>query len=205
MEDTAWYGDSTCKECGIGFRAKRKSSWGPLRKFCSRNCERTCRGRPLTIKCVGCGNDFTVRRNDAHLERGTGSRQYCDRKCSQRSWEENGKPDKRKKPEGHKRHNSGSGYVYVHAPSHPQAQGKSYKYLLEHRLVMEKKIGRYLMVGENVHHINGIKTDNRPENLELWHARQPYGQRASDLQVELEALRKEIEVLRKGELTNVSK
>lgn len=45
---------------------------------------------------------------------------------------------------------------------------------------MEQVLGRPLRAGENVHHINGQRDDNRPENLELWSKSQPAGQRVVD-------------------------
>lgn len=65
-----------------------------------------------------------------------------------------------------------SGYVRVHvAPC---------LYKFEHVVVMEQHLGRHLVYGETVHHINGVKNDNRLLNLELWCKPQPSGIRASD-------------------------
>lgn len=55
------------------------------------------------------------------------------------------------------------------------------KWLLEHRVVMQALLGRPFFRGESIHHMNGIRDDNRPENLELWVTPQKNGQRVTDL------------------------
>lgn len=77
---------------------------------------------------------------------------------------------------GRARHKAG--YVMIRVPDHPRA-GRA-GYVFEHILVMEDVVGRHLVDGENVHHRNGVKDDNRPENLELWLRPHPPGIRASD-------------------------
>lgn len=68
-----------------------------------------------------------------------------------------------------------AGYVYKMVPKN----GKM-RILLQHRHIMEQHLGRELLSHENVHHVNGVRDDNRLENLELWSSSQPSGQRVRD-------------------------
>lgn len=107
------------------------------------------------------------------------ARTYCQMHYSR--WKANGdvgEAERRHsiKGDGHMH----SGYKVLAMPNHPNAtkRGK----LMEHIFVMSEALRRPLRKGETVHHINGIKTDNRLENLELWTGNHPTGQRVSDLQ-----------------------
>lgn len=92
-------------------------------------------------------------------------------------------------------HVNEAGYVYIKVPNHPNELSNGY--VAEHRHVMEKKIGRLLTKFEHVHHKNGIKNDNRPENLELVNSHTHnlitmLEKRVKELEVENESLRTKI-------------
>jgi hypothetical protein len=79
------------------------------------------------------------------------------------------------------RYRDQQGYIHILSPNHPRKTKVGSGYVREHHLVMEKAIGRYLLPHENVHHKNGVRDDNRIENLELWTKVQPAGQKAEDM------------------------
>jgi hypothetical protein len=71
------------------------------------------------------------------------------------------------------------GYVFWRDPSHPMAMKNGI--VQEHRAVMAEIIGRPLLPAEEVHHKNGVRSDNTPRNLELWTSPHPSGQRPAEL------------------------
>jgi hypothetical protein len=97
-------------------------------------------------------------------------KRYCSRRCAYDFTAPVGKRRKFSK-----------GYVVVKvSPDTPGTRLRE-NWMLEHRYVMQQVIGRGLQSHESVHHKNGDRTDNRPENLELWDSRKhPNGVRVTD-------------------------
>jgi hypothetical protein len=75
-------------------------------------------------------------------------------------------------------HVTSQGYRVFSMRDHPNARKSGY--IFEHVHVMSEVLGRALGVGETVHHKNGIRSDNRKSNLELWSSSHPPGQRIQD-------------------------
>lgn len=113
------------------------------------------------IICEICNKNFYVP-DSVLISKGKYKRRFCSLKCR----------NKNTKFLSGKNHGSWkggktilSGYVYIKSSNHPNKNSGGY--VAEHRLVMEKKLNRYLTKNEEVHHINAIKTDNRISNLEI--------------------------------------
>ena len=126
----------------------------------------------VTCKC-DCGTIKTVRKQNLTKSNGTKSC-GCFRADSSRARSGSLSPTWKGG-----RMKTSQGYIKQVQKDHPRCDKDGY--ILEHTLVMEKNLGRYLLSKETVHHINGIRDDNRPENLELWASSHPPGQRISDL------------------------
>lgn len=161
-----------CENCGAA--VQRRKGTEREHTFCSRECywksdyrsqlvaQRNHQRNPeaqQTKPCATCGSPVT-----RYISTGQ-KRFFCSRECR---WE-NHKHSRQYR----------NGYVLVFVGRGYPGAIKS-GHIFEHRKVMQDILGRPLLPEENVHHKNGVKDDNRPENLELWTRSQPQGQRVED-------------------------
>lgn len=173
----------TCKECSKPFTMmesylaayRKKFDRDPL--FCSMPCSsanlKKVADERNRFKCLQCGVEQDRRRKPGG--RIYAQQKFCSRKCKgdhQRdsAW-------KRFDSGNVKRHMKRHGYMWISVPSTETGVKSA---ILEHRYVMSRHIGRDLTADETVHHLNGIRSDNRIENLELFNSRHGPGQRVVD-------------------------
>lgn len=179
----------TCQRCGKTFE-RYPSQVKQGGTFCSRECQKFKTG--VYRKCEVCGTDFYMPKSRAAHDAG----RFCSRKCKGRWMSDSGCFTGERNPswKGGRFIEATNGYVYV------RREGR---YVGEHRIVMEQHLGRRLLSEEYVHHLNGDRTDNRIENLDVasvsehfhkhW-ATSPYP-RNTDLAQELREAREKVRAL----------
>lgn len=192
-----------CAECGQEFKENTSHQ-----RFCGKKCcarfHSINQDKEIKIgtyqrirKCAFCNIEYNIDRK----------RKYCSKSCKTKDRnqkvlnERNNSPDRRKildeicmknrlrmgidlnkpirkvNPSG-AGHINKRGYKVIRKRGHPNAHAKGA--IMEHIWLMSEHLGRALFDKENVHHKNGMRSDNRIENLELWSTAQPSGQRVDD-------------------------
>lgn len=182
--------DANCEVCGKVFYRRRYSK----QRFCSVACHNAGQTKPKVERnCATCGKRFELYRCQV-APKGRNTGRFCSRECMgigstkrYAGFDHNGRPAIV----------DFWGYVRVWEPNHPNAMHGRVR---EHRLVVEKALGRYLTTDEQVDHINRIKTDNRLENLQVLsasdHSIKTNGDRLREIQQAREVLA-ELEEYRK--------
>ena len=152
-----------CVVCGIHCRKSRSpANMKVLPKFCSQKCSgkykaMNKKGATKNFKgiCKQCGVEFETYKSPSR-----NTPKFCSLKCI----------GKYQSGENNPAYNGGkykcNGYNILFMPNHPNRSSKNM--ILEHRFVMECKIGRYLTSEEVVHHIDFDKLNNEPSNLMLF-------------------------------------
>lgn len=151
---------NACPDCG-------QERWSLLSLFRKRQ------GHVLCPRCIG---RRTVNQNNLKWWNESEHRQNCRCARCADQWGANNAAWK-----GGVRYRGGYRFVKLYSDSPFYSMTDANGYVMEHRLVMAQKLDRPLKKGETVHHINGIKDDNRFENLELWYTNHGHGVRVKDM------------------------
>lgn len=195
-----------CEGCGSGFTVNGSevksygSREGSVRRFCSRDCADGAKLKAApTFACAHCGEVSARKRVMVNgSPRGFVLHQkFCGTECRLAALEAAPRQkhcavcDAEIKGRGKQfcsrecRASAVMGHALGNGDGHLDKNG--YRVIrvdgvevMEHRVVLAQKIGRPLTDDETAHHINGIRNDNRPENLELWSSRHGKGQRVVD-------------------------
>lgn len=128
---------------------------------------RNDKGDYLWLCRCECGKEKIVISSDLNINSTHGCGDVIHRQGENSTWWRGG------------RRKNMNGYIEIKMWGHPNSFKNGY--VCEHVYIMSQLLGRPLTKDETVHHKNGIRDDNSPENLELWVSNHPKGQRVSDL------------------------
>jgi hypothetical protein len=146
-----------CPTCNKEFETPPSA---PHKKFCSIGCKQLVKDLPMT--CDSCGKSYLAWHNVKYIKR---DNHYCSPSCFAKA-PRIGRSRRNAEKRGGNTLTMSDGYKCFYLPEHPNSNIKGL--YAEHRLVMEKHIGRLLTKKEVVHHIDGDVSNNSIDNLMLF-------------------------------------